>query len=289
MLKAKHEAKLREAAEKKALRDQERRERRKCEKREKREKEEQEEREHQELRSMADRERRVEGQVLLAEEAEVVIGPLQEAWKAAAEKARRRIEARAWAETERIWAAMHWMQEDVGAAMEVVGSEGVTDGPRASETEEGSETGQKPSRRRVVTSRQNTAEVVIVRPPKTGRGPAEDVGKNQVSGSYPPLRFGELTLNRHYFLTSLARSARSGMNSACPRGGSGPPAPAARNARCGAPILRGGQSGGTRRSRMLKGARHRRDRGGARSLTKAQVWRSGRFRLSRPSSSALTG
>ena len=145
MLKAKHKAKLREAAEKKARRDQERRERREREKWEKREKEEQEERERQELHSMADWEQRVEGQVLLAEEAEVVIGPLREAWKAAAEKARRWIEARAWAETERIRAAMHRMQEDVGAAMEVVGSEdgaeGVTDGPRASETEEGSETG----------------------------------------------------------------------------------------------------------------------------------------------------
>ena len=174
-LKAKYKAKVWEVEEKKVRKERERHEQR--------EKEEREEMEHIQLRRLGDRERRVEEQVHLGEETEVVMGPLRRAWKAAATKALEMKEAKSQAEAERDRAAFRNWQN--GGAYNAAGSEAeegeVVAEPSSSEAEEDIPA-QKSPRRRVVESRQNTAEVVIVRPAATVKqGLGEVAGTEQVS------------------------------------------------------------------------------------------------------------
>ena len=172
-LKAKHKAELREAAEKKAWKDQEHRERHEREKREKREKAEREERELREAQEavwLGDWERRAEEQARLTEETEAVLGPLQRAGKAAAAKALEMKEAKIQAKAERDRAAFHkWWNGGAYDAERSEAEEGeVVAEPSSSEAEE-DVLAQKSPRRRVIESRQNTVEVVIVRPAATGK------------------------------------------------------------------------------------------------------------------------
>ena len=194
-LKAKHEAELREAAERKARRDQERRERRKREKREKKEweereareithriwevgkavaevaraiaetEQEQQEREQEALLRMRMVERPTETEVEAREIAETTC-KLQEVFNAVAERARDWVEAQAWVETEKLWAALDRVQEGLEREGWSDGSEGEAQGPTTAgnQTEGAPLPTRKPHQRQVVTSHPNTAEVVIVRP-----------------------------------------------------------------------------------------------------------------------------
>ena len=158
-LKAKHEAELREASERKARKDQERRERRE---REKREKKEREEREDQET-----------------------IGRLRAVYSVVAEKALSRIETKARAENARVREALTRVQGTIDQVQESAESEDEVGGPKGSEgastSGEESVLVQRPTSRRVVASRPNTAEVVIVRPSKQGEGHPKPTGVDQVS------------------------------------------------------------------------------------------------------------
>ena len=176
-LKARHEAELRKAAEHKAQKDQERRERREREKREREEREamtqrirevgeavaevarglaetdqEQEEREKEALRRMRTSELPTEAEADAREIAETT-DRLRGVYHTAAERARTWIEKRARAETDNPW-------ERAGA-----------DRSRDAETSEDEEVSRtlKTPRRRVVASRPNTTEVVIVRPVPKGK------------------------------------------------------------------------------------------------------------------------
>ena len=167
-LKAKHEAELREAAERKARRDQERQERREREKREKKEREEREAREE-----VACRLREVGKAV--AEVAWGLAETDQEQEEREKEALRRMRTAEYPTEAE----------VEAPAGTDEGGREG-NEGPSCgdSETESGGESDPitvRLPRWGVVSSRQNTAEVVIIRPPKKGTGASEQTGVDQVS------------------------------------------------------------------------------------------------------------
>ena len=157
-LKVKHEAELREAAEKKARKDQERRERREREKCEKKEREEREAREEITCR-------------------------IQEVGRAVADVARGIAETEQ-EQTEREVAALHRVREDeipVSLAADIGEGPKVADPKEASEEDGEGEMPQRSPRRQVVRSRHNTAEVVIVRPVAKKKGQEVSGGSNEVS------------------------------------------------------------------------------------------------------------
>ena len=97
-------------------------------------------------------------------------------------------------QTEREQEALRWMRTgDAPTEAEMWAPEGTGEGgsgddrgPGPGATEAGSEEESdlvelRSPRREIVTSRQNTAEVVIVRPPKRGDGTSEQTGGDQVS------------------------------------------------------------------------------------------------------------
>ena len=158
-LKAKHEAELREAVERKAIRDRECQERREREKREKKEREEREareemtrrirevgkavagvarglaeteqqqvEREQEALCWMRTAERPTEIEVEARQIAETT-GRLRGFYSTAAERARALIEKKARAKTEKLRAALTRVQEAADRGEEVGGSEDESDGP----------------------------------------------------------------------------------------------------------------------------------------------------------------
>ena len=109
----------------------------------------------------------------------------REAWEAVAVKARDRAEVVTRADNGQIRVALLRMQKGANEGGEVLKSDDGSDGPSETEGEaEGvASPALKPARRQVITSRPNTAEVVIVRPPKTGKEPAMATGDDQVSES----------------------------------------------------------------------------------------------------------
>ena len=122
-------------------------------------------------------------QVHLAEETETIIGPLREWWKVAAAKAQEWTGTRAQNETERLRAALTWVQEAADRGEDFVGLEDGSDGPSGTEgeAEDAGPPAPKTCRWCVITSRPNTAEVVIVHPAVKGKGPAEPVVPEEVS------------------------------------------------------------------------------------------------------------
>ena len=171
-LKAKHEAELREAAERKARRDQERQER--CEKKK---------REEREVREEITRRIQEVGKAV-AEVAQGIAETEQEQEEREQEALRRMCTAERPTEA-----------EEVPLAKPVEGSGGDKgSGQGASEVEGEEESDaskhvddvQRSPQRRVVCSRQNTTEVVIVRPAAKGKGaevsgPADEVSSVSIS------------------------------------------------------------------------------------------------------------
>ena len=169
-LKAKHEAELREAAERKARKDQEHRERCEHEKREKKEREAREE----------------------------ITRRIQEVGKAVAEVAQGLAETEQEQEEREQEALRRMWTNDASTEAEVGITEGTGEGgsgddkgPSSGATEAKSEeeadlTKIRSPRREIIVSRQNTVEVIIVRPPKKGKGSSEQTGGDQVS----PASFG---------------------------------------------------------------------------------------------------
>ena len=124
-------------------------------------------------------------QAHLTEEAESLVRGLQEVWGAAVAKAWKRVEEKSWTEVEGERAAVSQMRAAEQTTVMVVGLErGESSGTETEESSGEDKVGtatQKSSRRQVVTSCQNTAEVMIVRPATKGKGPAEAVGATRVS------------------------------------------------------------------------------------------------------------
>ena len=106
------------------------------------------------------------------------------------------MEEKSRAETETLQAALTRVQEAADRGEEVGGSEDESDGPSGVEdkAEDASYPAPKISRRRVVTSRPNTAEVVIVRPVAKGKGPAGRVAPEEVSAGPVSAKLGLIKL-----------------------------------------------------------------------------------------------
>ena len=168
-LKAKLEAEMQEAAERKARKEQEWRE----------------QKELQEAIVVRDWARAVHIRARLMEEAEELMKGLRDIWKAAAEKAWGRAEERHQVEVAGKRAAVLQIQAAARAASEIVGSEQ----GGLSETEAEGNSGEdepalgapKSGQRRIIISCQNTAKVVIIRPLTKRTGPVEAVGATKVS------------------------------------------------------------------------------------------------------------
>ena len=170
-LKAKHEAELREAAERKAHRDQEHQERHEREKREKKEREEREE-----------ITRRIQEVGKVVAEVAWGIAETEQEQEEREQEALRRMRT-----AERPTEA-----EEVPLAKPVEGSGGDKGSGRGASEVEGEEESehvddvQRSPQQRVVRSRQNTAEVVIVRLAVKGKGaevsgPADEVSSVSIS------------------------------------------------------------------------------------------------------------
>ena len=201
-LKVQVEAATRAAEAKRARKEQERKERKERKEREKREREER-------------------------EEQEKTLHRIREVVRAVAEVAREMAESEQ-VQTDREQEALRRMRtgdvptEAEMGAPEGPGEDGSGDdrGPGSGASEAESEGESVPvklrsPRREVVTSRQNTAEVVIVRPPKRGNGTSEQTGGDQVS----PDSFGrgsELTKDLGTLLSVPVREVLVSGRALCP-------------------------------------------------------------------------
>ena len=117
---------------------------------------------------------------------------LREVFNAAAERARDRAEAQARVETEKLRAALNRVQEGLEREGWSDGSEGEAQGPSTvgNQTKGAPLPTRKPHQRRVVTSRPNTVEVVIVRPSTRGVMSEEAGATEEVSRADPRPRIG---------------------------------------------------------------------------------------------------